>query len=50
MEGVQDPSNKGKGKAPQNDAMEESDDSSDESGAEDQVCCQSLPCFCENCN
>jgi hypothetical protein len=42
MEGVQDPAAeaKGKGKAPQTDAMEESmdDDSSDESGVEDQVC------------
>ncbi|KAJ4369920.1 Histone H2A.Z-specific chaperone CHZ1 [Neocucurbitaria cava] len=41
MEGVQDPAtdNKGKGKAPEGDVMEESmdDDSSDESGAEDQV-------------
>lgn len=40
MEGVQDPTteSKGKGKAPE--AVEESmdDDSSDESGAEDQVC------------
>jgi hypothetical protein len=37
MEGVQDV--KGKGKAPEQDTMEESmdDDSSDESGAEDQV-------------
>jgi hypothetical protein len=42
MEGVQDPSveSKGKGKAPEGDHMEESmdDDSSDESGVEDQVC------------
>jgi hypothetical protein len=42
MEGVQDPSteSKGKGKAPEGDNMEESmdDDSSDESGVEDQVC------------
>lgn len=42
MEGVQDPSTdiKGKGKAPEGEAMEESmdDDSSDESGVEDQVC------------
>jgi hypothetical protein len=41
MEGVQDPAveNKGKGKAPEADTMEESmdDDSSDESGVEDQV-------------
>lgn len=41
MEGVQDPSteSKGKGKATNPDAMEESmdDDSSDESGVEDQV-------------
>lgn len=41
MEGVQDPTTdvKGKGKAQEGDAMEESmdDDSSDESGAEDQV-------------
>lgn len=41
MEGVQDPTieSKGKGKAQEGDAMEESndDDSSDESGAEDQV-------------
>ncbi|CAO2648565.1 Nn.00g078320.m01.CDS01 [Neocucurbitaria sp. VM-36] len=41
MEGVQDPAtdNKGKGKAPEADAMEESmdDDSSDESGIEDQA-------------
>lgn len=41
MEGVQDPTteNKGKGKAPEDNAMEESmdDDSSDESGAEEQV-------------
>lgn len=41
MEGVQDPTteSKGKGKAQDNDAMEESndDDSSDESGVEDQV-------------
>jgi hypothetical protein len=37
MEGVQD--TKGKGKAPEQDTMEESmdDDSSDESGAEEQV-------------
>ena len=42
MEGVQAPATdvKGKGKAPEGDAMEESmdDDSSDESGMEDQVC------------
>jgi hypothetical protein len=42
MEGVQDPSteSKGKGKAPEADTMEESmdDDSSDESGVEDQAC------------
>ena len=42
MEGVQDPTSegKGKGKAPQADTVEESmdDDSSDESGAEEQVC------------
>lgn len=42
MEGVQDSATdvKGKGKAPEADTMEESmdDDSSDESGAEDQVC------------
>jgi hypothetical protein len=42
MEGVQDPAaeNKGKGKAPEDNQMEESmdDDSSDESGAEEQVC------------
>jgi hypothetical protein len=41
MEGVQDPATegKGKGKAPEADTMEESmdDDSSDESGVEDQV-------------
>ena len=42
MEGVQDPATeaKGKGKAPEGDTMEESmddDDSSDESGVEDQV-------------
>lgn len=41
MEGVQDPAtdNKGKGKAPEADVVEESmdDDSSDESGIEDQV-------------
>ena len=41
MEGVQDPATdtKGKGKAPEADVMEESmdDDSSDESGVEDQV-------------
>lgn len=41
MEGVQDPSTdlKGKGKAAEGDAMEESmdDDSSDESGVEDHV-------------
>ena len=36
MEGVQD--TKGKGKAPQQDVMEESEDSSDESAGEDQVC------------
>ncbi|KAJ4310792.1 Histone H2A.Z-specific chaperone CHZ1 [Neodidymelliopsis sp. IMI 364377] len=35
MEGVQD--TKGKGKAPQQDVMEESEDSSDESAAEDQT-------------
>lgn len=35
MEGVQD--TKGKGKAPQQDAMEESEDSSDESAGEEQV-------------
>lgn len=40
MEGVQDPATdvKGKGKASEADVMEESDDSSDESGIEDQVC------------
>jgi hypothetical protein len=41
MEGVQDPSveSKGKGKAPEGETMEESmdDDSSDESGVEDQA-------------
>ncbi|KAF1833942.1 hypothetical protein BDW02DRAFT_569579 [Decorospora gaudefroyi] len=41
MEGVQDPATdvKGKGKAPEGEAMEESmdDDSSDESGVEDQA-------------
>lgn len=36
MEGVQD--TKGKGKAPQQDVMEESEESSDESAGEDQVC------------
>lgn len=35
MEGVQD--TKGKGKAPQQDVMEESEDSSDESAGEEQV-------------
>lgn len=35
MEGVQDP--KGKGKATQQDTMEESEDSSDESAGEDAV-------------
>lgn len=43
MEGVQDPTTdvKGKGKAQEGETMEESmdDDSSDESGAEEQVCC-----------
>ena len=42
MQGVQDPSTegKGKGKAPEADTMQESmdEDSSDESGAEEQVC------------
>ncbi|KAH7392840.1 histone chaperone domain CHZ-domain-containing protein [Pyrenochaeta sp. MPI-SDFR-AT-0127] len=39
MEGVQDPATdaKGKGKAPEADVMEESEDSSDESGVEDQA-------------
>lgn len=36
MEGVQD--TKGKGKATQQDTMEESEDSSDESAGEDAVC------------
>ena len=48
MEGVQDPATdvKGKGKAQEGEAMEESmdDDSSDESGAEDQVCLSSPRC------
>lgn len=47
MEGVQDPATdvKGKGKAQEGEAMEESmdDDSSDESGAEDQVRFPSFP-------
>lgn len=42
MQGVSDPAteNKGKGKAPEDNTMEESmdDDSSDESGVEEQVC------------
>ena len=39
MEGVQDPTNEGKGKGKAPDAVEESmdDDSSDESGVEDHV-------------
>jgi hypothetical protein len=40
MEGVED--TKGKGKAPQQDVMEESEDSSDESAGEDQVCALSV--------
>jgi hypothetical protein len=46
MEGVQDPTTdvKGKGKAQEGETVEESmdDDSSDESGAEDQVCSSRL--------
>lgn len=41
MEGVQD--TKGKGKATQQNTMEESDDSSDESAGEEAVCLPSLP-------
>jgi hypothetical protein len=51
MEGVQDPSveSKGKGKAPEGETMEESmdDDSSDESGVEDQVCSPQITCQIE---
>jgi hypothetical protein len=50
MEGVQD--TKGKGKAPQQDVMEESEDSSDESAGEDQVCLHSMrsPSYVQKAN
>jgi hypothetical protein len=54
MEGVQDPTteNKGKGKAPEDNQMEESmdDDSSDESGAEEQVCSLRSKLACSGAN
>lgn len=44
MEGVQE--TKGKGKATQRDAMEDSEDSSDESGGEEAVCHTRVCYFC----